>query len=215
MSIHLTGAGGAPGIVLGRVVLYLPAKVDTAAAYASVEDALALLTAAQAAAAQVLSALAERLRGEGRDQESEIFDAQALMVEDQLLSDEVARRMREQAVSLIDAITATVGQMRADLEALDDPYLRERAADMDAIGSSILAALRGDTGGLRDLPAGAIIVAPDLTPAETAELRGGTVAGFATAYGAPTSHTTILARALGIPAVVGLGVAALDIKDGA
>ncbi len=214
MPIHLIGAGGAPGIVLGRVVLYRPAKADMAAAYSSVEDALALLTAAQAAAAQVLSALAERLRGEGRDQESDIFDAQALMAEDQLLSDEVARRMREQAVSLIDAITATVGQMRADLEALDDPYLRERAADMDAIGSSILAALHGDTGGLRDLPAGSIIVAPDLTPAETAELRGGMVAGFATAYGAPTGHTAILARSLGIPAVVGLGVAALDIKDG-
>jgi phosphoenolpyruvate-protein phosphotransferase len=64
------------------------------------------------------------------------------------------------------------------------------------------------------VPPGAIIVAPDLTPAETAELRGGSVAGFATAYGGPTGHTAILARALGIPAVVGLGAAVLDILDG-
>src|SRR6266508_4015061 len=56
--------------------------------------------------------------------------------------------------------------------------------------------------------------APDLTPAETAELRSGAVAGFATAYGGPTGHTAILARALGIPAVVGLGAGALDIADG-
>jgi phosphotransferase system enzyme I (PtsI) len=172
------------------------------------------LAAAQAVAAQALGALAEQLRGEGREQEADIFDAQALMAEDQLLSDEVAWRLREQGVSLIDAIIATLGQLRAGLEALDDPYLRERAADIDAIGSSILAALRGDTGRLRDLHIGAIIVAPDLTPAETAELRGGTVAGFATAYGGPTGHTAILARALGIPAVVGLGAAALDIKEG-
>src|SRR5215212_5417007 len=130
------------------------------------------------------------------------------MAEDQLLSDEVARRMREQGVPLLPAIAATVGQMRAELEALDDPYLRERAADMDAIGRSIVAALHGEAGALRDLPAGAIVVAPDLTPAETAELRGGTIAGFATAYGGPTGHTAILARALGIPAVVGIGAAA-------
>lgn len=213
MSIHLKGAGGAPGIVLGRAVLYLPAKADVALAYSSAEEALAHLAAAQAAAAQLLSALAERLRAEGREEEAGIFDAQALLVEDQFLSDQVAQRLRDHGVPLLDAIVATVGQMRANLEALDDPYLRERAADMDAIGRSILAALHGDTGGLRDLPAGAIIVAPDLTPAETAELRGGTVAGFATAYGGPTGHTAILARALGIPAVIGLGAAVLDIKD--
>jgi phosphoenolpyruvate-protein phosphotransferase len=215
MSIHLKGAGGAPGIVLGRAVLYLPAKADVARAYSSVEDALAHLAAAQAMAAKSLSALAERLRGEGREEEAGIFDAQAMLAEDQFLSDEVARRMRDQGALLIGAIAATVGQMRADLQALDDPYLRERAADMDAIGSSILAVLHGDTAGLRDLPAGAIIIAADLTPAETAELRGGTVAGFATAYGGPTGHTAILARALGIPAVVGLGVAVLDIHDDA
>jgi len=215
MAIHLKGAGGAPGIVLGRAVLYLPAKAEAALTYTSAEDALAHLAAAQAAAAQSLSALAERLRGEGRKEEAGIFDAQALLAEDQFLSDEVARRVREQGEPLSGAIAATVGQMRADLEALDDPYLRERAADMDAIGSSILAALHGDTGGLRDLPAGAIVVAPDLTPAETAELRGGTVAGFATAYGGPTGHTAILARALGIPAVVGIGAAVLDIHNAA
>jgi len=215
MSIHLKGAGGAPGIALGRAVLYLPAQAESYVADASPEEALSRLAAAQAAAAQALGGLAERLRGEGREEEAGIFDAQALLVEDQFLSDEVARRVRDQAEPLIGAIVATVGQMRADLEALDDPYLRERAADMDAIGRSILAALHGDTGGLRDLPAGAIIVAPDLTPAETAELRGGTVAGFATAYGGPTGHTAILARALGIPAVVGLGAAALEIHNDA
>jgi phosphotransferase system enzyme I (PtsI) len=215
MSIHLKGAGGAPGIALGRAVIYLPPQPEAYAADASPDDALSRFAAAQASAAQALVALAERLRDEGREEEAGIFEAQALMVEDVFLSDEVARRVREQGEPLLSAIAATVGQMRADLEALDDPYLRERAADMDAIGRSIVAALHGEAAALRDLPAGAIVVAPDLTPAETAELRGGTIAGFATAYGGPTGHTAILARALGIPAVVGLGAAALDIADGA
>ena len=102
------------------------------------------------------------------------------------------------------------------LQALDDAYLRERAADIDAVGQEIRRALSGDADRrCATVPPGAIIIAPDLTPAETAELRGGAVAGFATAYGGPTGHTAILARALGIPAVVGLGAAALDIPDGA
>ena len=104
--------------------------------------------------------------------------------------------------------------MSADLDALDEAYLRERAADMDAIGSAIIDALHGKGAGIADIPAGAIIVAANLTPAETASLRSGSVAGFATAYGGPTGHTAILARALGIPAVVGLGEAALAIIDG-
>ena len=162
-----------------------------------------------------LNGLAERLRAEGKPDEAGIFEAQALLAEDPGLSDEVARRVRDEGEQLDAAIGATVAEMRAALEALDDAYLRERAADMDAIGQSILAALHGNGSALRDLPPGAIVVAPDLTPAETADLRGGSVAGFATAYGGPTGHTAILARALGIPAAVGLGAAALEIADGA
>jgi len=158
---------------------------------------LARFTTAQAAAAGALAALAERLRAEGRDEEAGIFDAQALMVEDQFLNDEVARRVRDAGEPLVAAIAATIGQMRASMQALDDSYCAS-APPIDAIGSSILAALRGEAGVLRDLPAGAIVVAADLTPAETAELRGGSVAGFAVAYGGPTGHTAILARALGI-----------------
>ena len=123
---------------------------------------------AQAAAAAALNALAERLRQEAKADQAAIFEAQALLVEDAYLSDEVSRRLQEEHMSLIDAITATTAQMRADLEALDDAYLRERAADMDAIGSAILNALTGNSAGLGDIPAGAILVAANLTPAETA-----------------------------------------------
>jgi phosphoenolpyruvate-protein phosphotransferase len=215
MSIHLKGAGGAPGIALGRAVRYVPPDYDAAAVELEPAAALERFATAQAQAAEALNALAERLRAEGRDAEAGIFEFQALMVEDAFLSDDVARRIRDQAEPLVGALAATVGQMRADMQALDDPYLQERAADMDAVGKAILGALHGTASALSDLPAGAIIVAPDLTPAETAELRAGTVAGFATAYGGPTGHTAILARALGIPAAVGLGPAALDIADGA
>ncbi|MFL5807547.1 MAG: phosphoenolpyruvate--protein phosphotransferase [Roseiflexaceae bacterium] len=215
MSTHMRGAGGAPGIVLGRAARYFPPPAAPALSEADPEMALKRFAEAQAAAAAQLRALAERLRGQKHADEAGIFDAQALLVEDMFLSDEVARRVRDEGAALEPAITATTAQMREMLAALDDPHLRERAADMDAIGQAILAALRGEASALRDLPAGAIIVAADLTPAETAGLQGGEVAGFATAYGGPTGHTAILARSFGIPAVIGLGAAALDIPDGA
>jgi phosphotransferase system enzyme I (PtsI) len=215
MSTELKGAGGAPGIALGRAVCYRPPELADTGADADADVALERFAAAQASAAAELTALAERLRAEGKPNEADIFEAHALLAEDPYLTDEVARRLREDDQPLGAAIAATIGQMRADLEALDDPYMRERAADMDAIGQAIVGALHGGASALRDLPPGAIIVAPDLTPAETAELRSGTVAGFATAYGGPTGHTAILARALGIPAVVGLGAGALAIPDGA
>ena len=215
MPTELHGAGGAPGIALGRAFCYLPAQIDSQySTYTDPAVALEHFSTAQAAAAAALNALAERLRQEAKADQAAIFEAQALLVEDAYLSDEVSRRLQEEHMSLIDAITATTAQMRADLEALDDAYLRERAADMDAIGSAILNALTGNSAGLGDIPAGAILVAANLTPAETAGLRSGSVAGFATAYGGPTGHTAILARALGIPAVVGLGEAALSISDG-
>ncbi|MFN8500303.1 phosphoenolpyruvate--protein phosphotransferase [Kouleothrix sp.] len=215
MPSYFHGAGGAPGIALGRAVRYRPAAPDAALVDADADAALARFADAQARAVAALNGLAERLRAEGKPDEAGIFEAQALLAEDPGLSDEVARRVRDEGEQLDAAIGATVAEMRAALEALDDAYLRERAADMDAIGQSILAALHGNGSALRDLPPGAIVVAPDLTPAETADLRGGSVAGFATAYGGPTGHTAILARALGIPAAVGLGAAALEIADGA
>jgi phosphoenolpyruvate-protein kinase (PTS system EI component) len=143
MSTHLRGAGGAPGIVLGRAVRYLPAPAAATAAVSDPEADLRRFAGAQASAAAHLRELAEQWRGEGRASEAGIFDAQALLVEDVYLSDEVTRRVREQHEPLELAIEATVAQMRAALESLDAPNLLERAADMDAIGRAIITSLRG------------------------------------------------------------------------
>jgi phosphotransferase system enzyme I (PtsI) len=216
MPISLRGAGAAPGIALGRAVRYrVPQGGAPAPADPDPEAALARFAAAQQSAAAQLRALADQLRAEGRAPEAAIFDAQALLAEDMFLTDEVARRVRAEGEPLEQALAATIAQMRAALETLEDPYLRQRAADVDAVGQMIAAALRGESNPLQQVPAGAIIVAADLTPAETAGLRGGVVAGFVTAYGGPAGHTAILARALEIPAVVGVGDAALAIPDGA
>lgn len=212
MAKKLQGVGGAPGIAIGQVVRLL----DTPNQHitdASPEDALTRFRHAQEMVVTRLQKLAEQLRDEGRADEAGILDAQSLLAEDVSLVEEVERRVRDEQESLTPAVMATIGQMRDVLAALDDPYLRERASDIDHIGQMLKAALQGTLGVQREIPANAVIVAADLTPAETAELRGGSVAGFATAVGGATGHTAILARSLGIPAIVGLGDALLDIPD--
>ena len=216
MSKRLRGAGGAPGIALGAAVHLRAAPADVCApAEEQPEAALARFGAAQSQTVARLRGLAEQLRQEGGASEAGIFEAHALLADDPFLNEEVARRVGQEHEPLEQALAATVAQMRAALEALDDEYLRARAADIDAVGQELRAALRGAEAAPPRLPPDAILIAPDLTPAQTAALRGGAVAGFATAQGGPTGHTAILARSLGIPAAVGLGPTLLDLPDGA
>jgi phosphotransferase system enzyme I (PtsI) len=214
MSKHLKGVGGAPGIALGRAFRYLSGDAPgQAAADESPEAVLERFAAAQAAAIERLNAIAEAQRAGGYEQEAGIFEFQALLVEDPALTEEVGRLVCDEAQPLGAALDAAVAQVRASIAAVDDEYLRERAADVDAVGVEIRRALFGGPS-IAGAPPGTVVVAADLTPAETFELPAD-VAGFATAYGGPTSHTAILARSRGIPAVVGLDKAALDIADGA
>jgi phosphotransferase system enzyme I (PtsI) len=217
MARQYQGVGGAPGIVIGRVFRYAFSAAAEQSAEAEEEDAAAALerfATAQQTAADYLRTLEQQLRSEGRATEAAILDTQALFVEDIAISDEVTRRVQDEHEPLEQALAATISQLHVSFENIDDSYLRERAADIDAAGHALFAALRGTITHFDNLTPDAIIVADDLTPAETATLRAGAVAGFATAHGGPTSHTAILARSLGIPAAVGLGDAVLELAHG-
>jgi phosphocarrier protein FPr len=106
-----------------------------------------------------------------------------------------------------------VREAGAAWERLDDEYLRARAGDLAAVGRQVLERLLGQApAGVPSAPG--IVVAPDLSPAQTAVLEPSVVQGIATAYGGPTSHSAILARSLGLPAVVGLGDVLLSLREG-
>jgi phosphotransferase system enzyme I (PtsI) len=213
MSKHYQGVGGAPGICIGHAFRYVPtATTSPHIQQEHADSALERFQQAQQRAVAQLHELVQQLRSEGRTDEADILDAQALFVEDAAISSEVTRRVREEHQPLETALEQAVQQLRVTFEAMDNAYWRERATDMDAVGRAISAALHNTAPDLESLPANAIIIAPDLTPAETASLRHSKVVGFATAYGGPTGHTAILARSLGIPAVVGLGAGILDIE---
>lgn len=209
MSQHLKGVGGAPGIAIGRVFRYI-VQHQASHQELSPEQALEQLEQAQAQAAERLNQIAEQQHEQGYKDEAGIFEFQAMMVEDPSINDEVEQQLRA-GNSLDAAIDHAIAQIRSSIAALEDDYMRQRAADVDAIGNEIRRALYGGPS-LSDMPAGSIIVAADLSPAETVELPKH-VLGFATAYGGPSGHTAILARSRGIPAVVGLGASLLDIAD--
>lgn len=217
MSDRLVGLPGAPGIALGPLARLDAEHGDGGVATAPSEPEVALthFEAARTRVAGDLEALGAELRAEGKTDEAAIFDAQALLATDPALTAEV-RRLVEAGTGLDVAVARATETLAATLAALDDSYLRERAADVEAVGAQLGAVLRGATGAaLAAIPPGAIVVARDLTPAETAQLRRQRVAGFATAGGTPTGHVAILARALGLPAAVGLGEALLAAPDGA
>jgi phosphoenolpyruvate-protein phosphotransferase (PTS system enzyme I) len=148
--------------------------------------------------------------------EGDIFDAHLLMLEDQMLVDEVIRMIREQKVNAESAFHEVSERYAAALAGVNDEYLRERATDMRDLTSRVLDNLLQVKShvDLRGMTEPCILIGHDLSPSMTAQLDKKLVLGFATDIGGQTSHTAIIARSLGIPAVVGLKTASTEIITG-
>lgn len=211
---RLHGIVGSPGIAIGTITQLASSTPHAETQSSDPQTDRRRLRAAQAEVAAQLQRLAAELRAEDKPDEAGIFEAQVLLAADPALVSEVDRLLAEEQLALPEAVRRASEAMAATLSRIDDPYLRERAADVQAIGQQIIATLQGVTLDLR-LPEGAIVIARDLTPVQTASLRGMGIAGFATAGGTATGHVAILARALDIAAIVGMGDALLELPDGA
>jgi phosphotransferase system enzyme I (PtsI) len=137
--------------------------------------------------------------------EADIFDAHLLMLEDRVLIEEVIKIIREQKTNADFAFHSASDRYIAVLEAVEDEYLRERAADLRDLATRVLDNLLNvkQQLDLRHLTEPCLLVGHDLSPSTTAQLDRNFVLGFATEVGGKTSHTAILARSLDIPAVVG------------
>jgi len=149
-------------------------------------------------------------------QDASIFDAHLLVLEDPTLIEEVSRIIFEEKVTAEYAFKKVAEKYARTLSAIDDEYLRERASDMRDVTERILNNLTGQKKpeDLSHLAEPCIIISYDLTPSRTALLDKQNVLGFGTDVGSKTSHTAIMARAMRIPAVVGLQHASTDLKNG-
>lgn len=212
----LAGIPSSPGIAIGALrrlggndEAELPPIPDDAGG--SPDDEWSALTAARAAVRDEIEQRRERLAREVGPEEAEILDALALVLDDDALLGPARAAIdagRSAGRGWSDAVEAIADRYRA----LEDPYQRERAADVLDVGRRVLRELAGtSSSGVELSGTRAIVVARDLTPIDAAGLDRATVAGIATSEGGPTSHGAILARALGVPAVLGLGPALLEL----
>jgi phosphoenolpyruvate-protein phosphotransferase (PTS system enzyme I) len=149
-------------------------------------------------------------------EDASIFDAQLLVLEDPTLIEEVSRCIFQEKVSAEYAFQKIAEKYARALSAVDDEYLRERAADMRDVTARMLDTLLGrrEKVDLSRLSEPCIIITYDLTPSRTAQMDKNQVLGFGTDIGSKTSHTAIMARSLHIPAVVGLQDVSRDLRTG-
>jgi phosphocarrier protein FPr len=202
----LAGLAAAPGIALGPARRFHVPPVDVpedVTAGTPEEERARLDTAIERARGSIAAQHASVDERAGAYQAA-IFEAHALFLSDEELlgpTREAVGAGRPAALAWRDSID----RMAATWEELDDPYLRARVADLRSVGRQVLAAIVGVELHRPTLEAPGVLVAEDLEPADTAGLDPATALGVATAAGGPTSHAAVLARSLGIPAVVGLG----------
>jgi len=160
-----------------------------------------------------LSSTRDHVATTAGEREAEIFDAHLLLLDDDELVGTAFQAIAEHRVTAEHAWRDAVEALAGRFAQLTDPYLQARAGDVRAVGDQVLAELRGHTVEPTATLAG-IVVTDDLTPTQAARLDPSKVLGIVIAAGSPLSHGAILARALGIPAVVGAGVGVLQIPDG-
>jgi phosphoenolpyruvate-protein phosphotransferase len=210
------GIPASPGISHGPAFIYL--VQDLIVPRRKIQDSegeLKRLDKAITIASEQIASLQTKAETETGTEEAAIFEAHALFLQDPTLITAVHEAIQGQSLNAeaawIDAIKANA----SNLEALEDEYFRARAADVRDVGQRVLRILLGVAeSDLTDLTKPSIVVAHDLTPSDTVRLDKSLVTGFCTAEGGPTSHTAILAKALGLPAVVGIGRSILDLKYG-
>lgn len=212
---HLKGIPASPGIALGPAYLYHPTVPAVSRRQAADPEAeWRRLQQALETAKREIEALRAHAARQAGEAEAAIFEAHLLMLEDPALLDLVRKHLFEAHLSAEAAWKEAIDQVAAEYSRLESPYLQARAADVADVGQRVLRLLTGTSTQPLHLDRPAVLIAADLTPSDTAQLDPEYVLGICTAVGGPTSHSAILARALGIPAVVGVGPAVLRVPEG-
>ncbi len=208
----LIGIGASPGIAIGRAHVVDRRRVKVPKRHiveAEVQDELDRLDAAVASTDEELDRIKRKFHDRdqnGGEDHHQIIEAHQMMLHDEHhLLGPTRRRIRDEKVNAEWALRRTVEEIKSVFDAIEEDYFRERRSDVDFVGDRLLHNLLGEhVDVLGSTPPGAVVVAHDLSPADTAHLHRSQVAAFVTDAGGKTSHSAILARAFEIPAVVGI-----------
>lgn len=211
----MKGIGASPGIAIGKalvveeneIVIEKRAVIDVEAEVKKLNDAVEV-------SKEELTAVKEKVAKEVGEEESEIFGAHLLVLEDPEFIGEAENKIKNEAVNAEYALNEVKDMFVAIFEGMDNAYMKERAADVKDVTGRVLRHILGikviDLSSLKDE---VVLVAHDLTPSDTATMDKSKVLGFLTDIGGRTSHTAIMSRTLEIAAIVGLSDATKTIKD--
>lgn len=215
----LQGIAASPGIAVGaarrpaqgRAALQVPTHTATDPA-AEWQAFLSALNNTRSDIETARAAVAQR----GNASAAAIFEAHLLFLDDEALREPVQRAIFDQRINAAAAWQKAVATVAAQYRSLDNDYLRGRATDIEEVGAQVLAKLIPHAAETESqlINEPGILVTDELTAADTARLDPRLVLGLVTALGSSTSHSSILARSLGIPAIAGLGTALESITDG-
>ena len=211
----LIGIAASAGIAIGPLVKLRPAAIQvTARIVDNPEAEWQRLQTAIRAAQEETRALYEWTKAHAGDYEAGIFDAQQLMMEDPALIGNAQHSILTDKVNAEFAWQAAMGNLAERLNALEDPYLRARAADVTDVTARVIGRLTGLGNAPPNLRQPSILAAHDLAPSEVKDLDPNMVLGVCLEMSGATAHSVILVRAMAIPAVVGLGPGISAIADG-
>ena len=215
---RMTGIGASEGVSIGKVLLFITEEIvvpETKDENSTIEAELAKLENGLKKSKMQLIAIREKVKEKMGEDKAAIFDGHIMLLEDDDLISEVEDKIKGDGLPAAKALHDGINEYRDMISQLDDPYLRERAADLKDIGKRWLKNLLGmKIHDLSNLESGTIVVTEDLTPSDTAQLDLENCIGFITEVGGKTAHSAIMARSLELPAVVGVKGILTEVKDG-
>ncbi len=204
--ILLQGKGVSKGVTSGPLYFFRRSDATvTKLEVADLEAEKARLAEAQEKSVEQLNKLAEKCREEAGDEAAVLFETHAMFVEDEDFVECIMDALEEEGCNAEYAVQQAGEQFAAMFAAMDDAYMRARAADIKDVTARILNNLMGVVEGGIDSEVPVVLAADDLAPSETLQLDKSKILGFMTQGGSGNSHTAILARTMGIPAICGLG----------
>lgn len=215
--MELKGIAASPGIAIGKVFLYRQEEILIDEGLITEKEISGEVerfrTALKSAEAQIRQSIKKAGAKMGKESTG-ILDAHLEILHDPCFSEEVCTLITSEKRSCMSAVKRAISQFISLFEQMEDEYMKARAADIKDVGDRVLHHLGGKPKkSLDEIREPCIVIAEDLVPSDTTGLDKSKVMGFATDIGSKTSHTAIVARALGIPAVLGLNGIAAEVQD--
>lgn len=212
----MKGIGASPGIAIGRVIVKKDPKIEIKKKNINdVQAEIQKLKNNLKKSKNEIKVIYEKTKENIGEEEAKIFEAHMMILDDPEMCGQIEAKIKEAKINAEWAVKEVAEMFIEMFKSMDNEYMRERAADIKDVTGRVIRNLLGvKITDLSNLEEEAIVVAEDLTPSDTAQMDKVKVLGFVTKIGGRTAHSAIMARTLGIPAVVGVGQEFESIKSG-